>query len=353
MDFTSPLMIISSNKIGLRPGIYFEDKDDGNTIDELAQRISLIGYLRNGKLNGVVRRYGRFSTDPDHQCKKPIFQGISFIGHYENGVPSGPSWRVVPGGGLLYGTTEDMEFTGENLAYIYPDLETAIIGRFKKGLLVEGREAKLERVRCVNGIYEAQFSEPDGPSYHYRRPTNATFGDQPHLPDPLDKKYFTVKSSTIDHPLSSEGAFAIRDISAGTLMALYSGIILSNEEKKVFNERYETENRAKGLDISEDEAHAYYKYHITLKGCKHIITVPFEKTSLDEIKSTMGHKVNHSFEPNCEIGDLLDTPRQGIIMTLSTLRDIKKGKSCLLIIIIKRGTFHLGIESSTKKPMGM
>ena len=57
------------------------------------------------------------------------------------------------------------------------------------------------------------FSKPSGPTFHYLEATNITFGDQPHLRDPLDKKYVYINDSdTFD--LAGEGAYATRDISA-------------------------------------------------------------------------------------------------------------------------------------------
>ena len=64
-----------------------------------------------------------------------------------------------------------------------------------------------------------KFSEPIGPVFHYEEPTNDTFGDQPHLRDPLDKKYVYLKSSTT-FDLAGEGAFAARDVPANTGTAI-------------------------------------------------------------------------------------------------------------------------------------
>ena len=46
-------------------------------------------------------------------------------------------WRGLAGNGYIAGPVdEEGEFTGENIAYVYPDLKTAIVGTFKGGLLV-------------------------------------------------------------------------------------------------------------------------------------------------------------------------------------------------------------------------
>ena len=36
-----------------------------------------------------------------------------------------------------------------------------------------------------NGIHILTFSKPHGPVFHYKKPTHASFGDQPHIQDPL------------------------------------------------------------------------------------------------------------------------------------------------------------------------
>lgn len=82
--------------------------------------------------------YGVLSIDPNGQCKEYLTNGLSFIGNYENGISKGPCWRRLVGGAWMYGiVSEKGEFTGTNdIAYIYPDLELAMVGSYKNGLLV-------------------------------------------------------------------------------------------------------------------------------------------------------------------------------------------------------------------------
>ena len=44
--------------------------------------------------------------------------------------------------------------------------------------------------------------------YHYKPPSNASFGDQPQIPDELATEYLEVKRSD----LHVEGLFAVKDI---------------------------------------------------------------------------------------------------------------------------------------------
>ena len=49
---------------------------------------------------------------------------------------------------------EDGELTGGDLAYIYPDLTTALVGNFKKGELVSGQVSSLVSVRLDYGAIQ-------------------------------------------------------------------------------------------------------------------------------------------------------------------------------------------------------
>ena len=99
--------------------------------------VSIQGSLKNGKLHGLVEMYGILTRDPQDACAESIFEGLSFIGRYENGTPAGVCWRQLVGGSWLYGQVDkDGHFSGDNIAYIYQDLKLALIGRFKKGMLV-------------------------------------------------------------------------------------------------------------------------------------------------------------------------------------------------------------------------
>ena len=90
------------------------------------------------------------------------------------------------GGAWLYGSLDTMwggpgEFSGADIAYIYPDLTTAILGTFDKGILIDGREVEIIGEKCDSrGIKVLQFSEPKGPDLGpYQKLTSDDLGDQP------------------------------------------------------------------------------------------------------------------------------------------------------------------------------
>ena len=111
---------------------------------------------------------------------------MSFVGHYENGSPSGISWKGLVGGAWLYGNLNPMwgapgEFSGADIAYIYPDMTTAILGTFDNGILIHGREVEIVGEKCDSrGVKVLQFSEPKGPDFGPSQPpTSDDLGEQP------------------------------------------------------------------------------------------------------------------------------------------------------------------------------
>ena len=49
----------------------------------------------------------------------------------------GVCWQLVAGGGCVVGDVDSLgQHSGDSIAYIYPDLSTALIGTFHQGELV-------------------------------------------------------------------------------------------------------------------------------------------------------------------------------------------------------------------------
>lgn len=71
----------------------------------------------------------------------------------------------------------------DNGAYIYPDLETALVGKFDKDVMVDARAAKVKGQRCAGGVKELKFTQPLGASFSYDPTTKDSFGKHPHLRD--------------------------------------------------------------------------------------------------------------------------------------------------------------------------
>ena len=75
-------------------------------------------------------------------------------------------------------------------------------------------------------------------------PTNSSFGDQPHLRDPLNKKYVNVKNSEILPTTEEEGLFALKDIQPNTVIVLYSGMIFDDYQRQIYtDEKFQIKHR--------------------------------------------------------------------------------------------------------------
>ena len=100
-------------------------------------QIVIYSKLEKNHINGLTRIFGRVTVDKNRSCSNFVEPGVSFIGRFENGIPIGICWRGLIGGAWLYGKVDEIgEFSGDKIAYIYPDLKTALVGRFINGTMV-------------------------------------------------------------------------------------------------------------------------------------------------------------------------------------------------------------------------
>ena len=101
------------------------------------QQMFIHAKLEHNNINGIIRIFGRVPVDRNRFCSSFLEPGISFVGRVEEGIPTGICWRGLVGGAWLYGNVNDVgEFTGNNIAYIYPDLKTVLLGWFINGTMV-------------------------------------------------------------------------------------------------------------------------------------------------------------------------------------------------------------------------
>ena len=72
------------------------------------------------------------------------------FGRYVDGVKTGIHWRRMEGNSYLIGhLNSDNEIDGEECFYLYPDLQTVIVGNFSRGKMVRGQLAQFTGIRCV------------------------------------------------------------------------------------------------------------------------------------------------------------------------------------------------------------
>ena len=149
--------------------------------------------------------------------------GVGYMGIFRNGRPDGSAWHGLIGEpfigqGFLYGQLNKKgKLTGDNIAYIYPDYLTALIGKFENKIMKSAREVKITQVTCQDGLLHAKFSQPDENSvaFYYDRATNESIGS-PELMlarDPYEEKTVELQESLI--PGAGHGLFATRDILSG------------------------------------------------------------------------------------------------------------------------------------------
>ena len=131
---------------------------------------------------------------------------------------------------------------------------------FIKPLQVEGQEAQISEEICnKHGIKRLKFSDPHGPYFYYEQPTNKSFGDQPNLRDPLDKKYMYLKNSNI-FPGAGEGAFATRDVPADTIFSPYGGMLYTWKQREILDEKHNKTRLENGWNDDDEKSVALYKY---------------------------------------------------------------------------------------------
>ena len=160
-------------------------------------------------------------TLQDGRIKELRDNGIGFLGLFKNGKLDGPVWHgligePVLGQGFLYGhLNKKGKLTGDDVAYIYPDYVTSLVGQFEDKIMKSARESKITQLTCVDGLIQAKFSRPaeNSVSFYYDQATNETLGTMLLVRDPYEAKTVELKDSLI--PNAGQGIFAIRDIPRG------------------------------------------------------------------------------------------------------------------------------------------
>ena len=121
------------------------------------------------------------------------------------------------------------------MTFVYPDMKTVIVGKFKDGILIEGKSAKIVAERCKHGIKELSISSTDqnSPNFNFKR-NNHLRVHQPTIMDPFEKNNLFIKD-TIG---KGEGLFARQDFQNNEIVSYYSGLIVpSNEVKAWFKQK--------------------------------------------------------------------------------------------------------------------
>ncbi|XP_053317115.1 histone-lysine N-methyltransferase SETD7 isoform X1 [Spea bombifrons] len=267
-------------------GFYVDDALQGQGIYTYEDGGALHGTYVDGELNGPAQEF-----DADGR--------LIFKGQYKDNVRHGVCWIYYPDGGSLVGeVNEDGEMTGDKIAYVYPDGRTALYGKFIDGEMLEAKLTYLTSVEEGKPHFEMV---PGGSVYTFDKSTSSCIATNPLLADPYESERVYTAPSLVSN--AGEGLYA--RISAGpqTVMSFYNGVRITHHE---VDSRDWSMN---GNTISLDE--------------ETVIDVPEPYNMTEKYCSSLGHKANHSFTPNC-MYDTFVHPRFGPIKCIRTIMAVEK-----------------------------
>jgi histone-lysine N-methyltransferase SETD7 len=71
------------------------------------------------------------------------------MGQYVNGKPEGYFWAGMVGGGFFHGKmAEDGTITGSDMTFIYPDMETVLLGKYNDRIMIDAKESSVLEESC-------------------------------------------------------------------------------------------------------------------------------------------------------------------------------------------------------------
>jgi len=228
-----------------------------------------------------LKRPLKFSSSSETQ--------ISFLGRFKNGKPSGNFWLRMIGDGFMHGEFNNHgEATGDNLSFIYPDMETALVGKFEDFVMKSAHEAAVIEAACdPNGLVIISiFANMSGPEFYFEAPTNESYGAGPYgVIDPYERKSVEIAESSI--PQSGDGVFAIRGFPAGRCSCYYSGFLYDIGPEA---DGYST-SCIHNETLSMNERRACEKYSIRLSYFDTLISIPPAMDKPGMFQPTVGPKV--------------------------------------------------------------
>jgi len=236
----------------------------------------------------------------------------------------GVAWHIVSDGlqGAFYFESkeklEDESESDKHGAYLYPDYSTAILGVWRDHLLVNGRTTHLVEACRSGTVWTLKFGELEGPILTYSPPSHYSYGVHPLQRDPYEEKTVEVQVSLL--PGATDGLFTKRYTETGDILAFYGGYMISCNSSLRALDRQE---------YSDVEEHQRNMYSLSLgldEEDNFCLDLPPELgNDVAKYNATLGHKLNHSFEPNVEFYLFSVHPVLGTIMSLSALEDIPAG----------------------------
>ena len=131
---------------------------------------------------------------------------------------------------------------------------------------------------CLYYFSKKVSKEKYGPKIKCDVSTNSVISNYPLIPDLFESRMVEVKSSGLGTN-AGQGLYSKVNIHKGQIIALYNGIrIISSKNDTSCNQKN-------------------YDYRLKLNGDIDM-DIPQCYIQLDQYCATLGHKTNHSFEPN-------------------------------------------------------
>ena len=195
--------------------------------------------------------------------------------------------------GLLHGSISptDGTITGSDIMYIYPDMETVLVGKFADRKMKDTQESRVLDVGCDrNGLYYVtRYSTPElnSPHFYYEPPNNISFGaGPPNVLDPYERKWLELRVA--ENEKMGEGVFTKRNIQKDTLVSSYNGFVYDKEngESDLYGEAC-TMNITK----TDDERRHCKKYSIQLYSKNAKMEIPPEVDQSGTFLPSWGPKV--------------------------------------------------------------
>ena len=150
---------------------------------------------------------------------------VTFLGQYRHGRCVGQCWQWCEGGGWLTGQVDTRgAMTGDNVAFVYPDLSTCLHGQYDNGVAVSVRAGLVTSVNMDNDIATPHLVTTSPESVTHSVSTMSSVGPGPLTPDPYESRTCQVRSSQVEG--GGDGLFTVRNIKKGEIVAFYNGVRL-------------------------------------------------------------------------------------------------------------------------------
>ena len=206
-----------------------------------------------------------------------VAEYLEKIVYYKDGEPDHTRhslWFMIGGGLLQCPPDSDGLASGDDCVYLYPDLNTALTGRWRSGRMMEAVEASLTSVIINDHQLELNVVKSSSTGkYELDQSSSYIISQDPLLEDPLERKSVYVAASMIDG--AGEGLFLRRDAEAGDLVSVYNGVRMTEHESRI---------------RKEDRRSVYRIYGWSGE----VLNIPTRFQSTHAYTASLAHKINHA-----------------------------------------------------------